>query len=205
MTTKQDKPALMEGRTEFYPFVYLLSAADRALNAAKVISLGRNYHYVSCVVFSAFAVEAVVNHIGSDHIPEWVKTERKISGLKERLEAIAAKFNLVLDFNTAPAKTVTEAYDVRTKLAHGKTWVSEQCYFDDGKGSEAPDPDWLQKCFDEAWATKCLVDARVVITQLLAKAGYPSTDLHNMGCGSYKEVKDPQATTRQPVWKIKGT
>lgn len=59
----------MEGCTEFYPFCYLLIAADTALDAARQELPGRNYHYVTVIVSAAFAVEAAANHVGIDHDP----------------------------------------------------------------------------------------------------------------------------------------
>jgi hypothetical protein len=111
-----------------------------------------------------------------------------------------------LDFTTRPAQTVKAAFEVRDKLAHGKTWVGEQCYLDDGQGmGDASFPDWLQPCLSEARAQLVITDARELISQLLDKAGYPPTNLYSMGQGAYEEVTGPQAALRQAVWKIKGT
>ena len=162
-------------------------------------------HYVTAVVFSAFAVEAAVNHVGLDHVPDWAKNERGMRGWENKLNSLATKFGMVLDFSTAPAQTVKAAFEVRDKLAHGKTWVGEQCYLDDGSGLRHERfPDWLQLCLNEARATQVIADARALISQLLDKAGYPPTDLYSMGHGSYSEVTGPTRPL-QTVWKIKGT
>ncbi len=65
------RPAFMQGWTEFYPYCYMLIAADTALESSRLELPGRNYHYVTAIVFSAFAVEAAVNHVGIDHVPDW--------------------------------------------------------------------------------------------------------------------------------------
>jgi hypothetical protein len=206
MMPKRREPVLMEGSTEFYPFCYLLIAADTALKSAKLELPGRNYHYVTAVVFSAFAVEATVNHVGLDHVQDWAKKERRMGGWEKKLSHLATRFGLVLDFNPAPGKTVKDAFGVRDNLAHGKTWVGEQCYVDDGdRMGGANFPDWLRPCLNEARATQFISDARELISQLLGKAGYPPTDLYSMGQGAYEEVIDPQAKPRPAVWKIKGT
>jgi hypothetical protein len=200
------RPALMEGWTEFYPFCYMLIAADTALDASKLNLPGRNYHYVTSVAFSAFAVEAAVNHVGLDHFQDWAKKERSMGGWEKKLNRVATIFGMVLDFDTAPLLTVKEAFGIRDNLAHGKTWVGEQCYVDDDNGMQDADiPDWLLSCLNEARAAQFISDARELISQLLCKAGYPPTDLYNMGQGSYEEVIDPQAKPRPAIWKIKGT
>ncbi len=200
------RPAFMQGWTEFYPYCYMLIAADTALESSRLELPGRNYHYVTAIVFSAFAVEAAVNHVGIDHVPDWSKNERRMGGWEKKLKTLATRFGMPLDFTTRPAQTVKAAFEVRDKLAHGKTWVGEQCYLDDGHGiGDASFPDWLLPCLNEARAQQVIDDARELIGQLLDKAEYPPTDLYSMGQGAYEEVTGPQATVRPAIWKIKGT
>lgn len=201
------RPAFMEGWTEFYPFCYMLIAADTALDAARMELPGRNYHYVSAMMFSAFAVEAAVNHVGIDHFPEWMEKlkdgghERK--SWDKKLELLATRFGMPLDFTSGAARTVKEAFEVRDKLAHGKTWVGQQCYLDDGHGlGDASFPDWLASCLNETRAKQAIDGARALIGQLLDKAGYQPHDLYSMGQGSYGETAGP---ARPAVWKVKGT
>jgi hypothetical protein len=197
------RPAMMEGVTEFYPYCYLLMAADTALDAAKQELPGRNYHYITAVVFSAFAVEAAINHVGIDSDPDWATDERKMGGWEKKLKALGSKYLILLDFSTGHAKTVKEAFEVRDKLAHGKTWVGEQCYLeDDSNTRDASFPDWLEPCLNEARATQVICDARTLIGQLLVAAGNAPIDLYSMGRGSYHEATGP---ARVAVWKVKGT
>jgi hypothetical protein len=197
------RPVMMEGISEFYPFCYLLIAADTALDAAKLELSGRNYHYVTAIVFSAFAVEAAINHVGIDLDPNWASDERKLGGWVKKLEKIATKFSMQLDFSTGTTKTVKEAFEVRDRLAHGKTWVGEQRYLDSDNGiRDESFPDWLEPCFCESRAEQVIQDAREFIETLLHKAGYAETDLHSMGQSSYEEVSGPAL---KAVWKIKGT
>jgi hypothetical protein len=196
----------MQGWIEFYPYCYMLMAADTALESSRLELRGRNYHYVMAIVFSAFAVEAAVNHVGIDHVPDWSKNERSIGGWEKKLTTLATRFGMPLDFTTTPAQTVKAAFEVRDKLAHGKTWVGELCYLDDGHGmGDASFPDWLQPCLNEARAQQVIDDARELIGKLFDKTGHSPIDLHNMGRGYYEEVAAPQATVRKAVWKIKGT
>lgn len=196
-------PAMMEGITEFYPYCYLLVAADTALDAAKQELRGRNYHYVIAAVFSAFAVEAAVNHVGIDAEPNWAAEERKMGGWEKKLKAIVAKFSFTLDFTCGHVKTVKEAFELRDKLAHGKTWVGEQCYLDNGTSTrEVSFPDWLEPYLNESRATQVIQDSRTLIQQLLVVAGFEAIDLYTMGSGDYQEVDGP---ARPATWKVKGT
>jgi len=205
------RPALMEGYTEFYPYCYLLVAADNALEATKLVeqydgNRGRNYHYVSAVIFSAFAVEAIVNHIGLDKITDWAKNERKKGGWEKKLVEVAAIGNQTPDFNVPPFKTAKDAFSVRDKLAHGKTWVGEQCYLDGGdRGEHQGLPDWLEPYLNEARARQVVADSRKVVETLLVWTGYPSLDLYSMGGGEYSETRDPKAQPRTATWKVKNS
>jgi hypothetical protein len=160
--------------------------------------VGRNYHYVTAVIFSAFAVEAAINHVGIDSDPNWATSERKMGGWEKKLNALATRYSIQLDFSTGHAKAVKEAFELRDKLAHGKTWVGKQCYLDDGISTrDASIPDWLEPCLNEARATQVIGDARTLIGQLLGAAGFASIDLYSMGRSSYHEVAGP---ARQAVW-----
>lgn len=132
----------MEGTTYFYPFSYFLTSAFNSLECGKQDIPGRNLHRVNVVIFSAFAVEGVVNHIGVDHIPNWVGTERKMGGWKKKLEAVADRFKVVLNFGETPVRSVSDAFDFRDNMAHGKTWVGDVCFLDSGgPGSHPGFPD----------------------------------------------------------------
>ena len=198
----------MKGTIEFYPYCYLLIAAHNALEAAKLVERegerGRNYHYMTAVVFSAFAVEAVVNHIGQDRIPDWDSNERNIRGLEARVKAVSN--GNTPDFTTAPFKTVKEAVAIRHNLAHGKTWVGDQLYFDSGEGMHEQEfPNWLESQLNETRAVEVHSDAEKVIQTLLVWSGYLAYDLYTMGRGQGSEVTDPNAQPRPTVWKIKNS
>ncbi|VTR91564.1 Uncharacterized protein OS=Beggiatoa sp. PS GN=BGP_1013 PE=4 SV=1 [Gemmata massiliana] len=205
-------PILREGFTEFYPYCYMLMGADTAIEAAQLFestpgARGRNFHYATAVLFSAFAVEAVVNHIGLDKIANWAVDDngRKLGGWRKKLDAVAALNGHTPDFSTAPFKTIDEAFKFRDKMAHGKTWVAEQCFLDTGAGQEHILPDWLQPFLNETRATEVIADARNVVQTLLVWSGYAALDLHRMGSGEYYENTKPNAGPRAPVWKIKNS
>ncbi|MEZ6141309.1 MAG: hypothetical protein R3B84_12130 [Zavarzinella sp.] len=203
------RPAFMEGYTEFYPYCYLLIAADNSLEAAKLVekydhNRGRNYHYASAVIFSAFAVEAVVNHIGLEQIEDWAKDERKKGGWEKKLIEVAALGSKTPDFTEPPFKTAKEAFSMRDRLAHGKTWVGEQCYIDTGcEQEEHSFPDWLELYLNERKAVEVVSDARKVVETLLLWARYPLHDLYCMGRGHYSETANAQP--RAAVWKVKNS
>lgn len=202
-------PALMEGEIEFYQFNYMLTAARTALDAAVDTATrelpGCIYHCISTVLFSAFAVEAALNHVGALIDSDWEdKKERMPWGTK--LTHIQKALGFTFDHSKTPAKTLNEMFTVRDRLAHGRTWVGNICYFDNGKGREGADfPDWLRRYMNEAKATQVLADARMLIDQLFAKAGLDVNAIRRMSTGEFCEVHDQTRMSPKAVWKKKGT
>jgi hypothetical protein len=197
----QRESVMMEGETLFYPFSYFLTAAYDALECGKMNIPGRNFHRVNVVVFSAFAVEGVVNHIGVAYVPDWIKTERQMGGWKKKLEAIAARFNVPLNWNTSPAKSVLAAFDFRDNMAHGKTWVGDVCY-QDGGGADRHSgfPDWLEQFHDLSRVETVYNDTNTLILQLLQSAGYNPHDIFKQGEGSHSQA--PGGTPPRNKWSI---
>jgi len=64
----------MSGTVTFNTYAYLLNGAHSLLRTAQEHSPGSNYCRISAVLFSAFAVEAYLNHIGETRFREsWVR------------------------------------------------------------------------------------------------------------------------------------
>lgn len=198
----QRRPVMMQGTTYFYPFSYFLTSAFNSLDYGRQDISGRNLHRVNVVIFSAFAVEGVVNHIGVDHIPNWIDAERKMGGWKKKLEAVAKQFNVVLDFSTSPVKSVLDAFDFRDNMAHGKTWVGDVCFLDgDGADGHSGFPDWLEQYHDLNRVETVYSDTKTVILQLLKAAGYDDYAVFQQGNGAHSQA--PANTPPRNIWKLK--
>jgi hypothetical protein len=184
------EPVMMEGESVFYPFSYFLTAAFNALECGRTDTPGRNFHRVNVVIFSAFAVEGVLNHIGVDKVPDWNDTERK-KNWRQKLKDIAKLANVTLDWNKSPVKSVAESFEFRDNMAHGKTWIGDVCY-QDGGGAERPSgfPDWLEKFHDLNRIETVNADANALILQLLKGAGYNEHDIFKHGEGAHSQATD---------------
>ncbi len=197
-------PLMMEGSNRFFPFSFLLSSAKTSLAAAVLLDqlevmdidrtgldlAGRNPHLSTAVIHSAFAIEAAINHIGVEHIPDWDKKEKKIFRLKNRLNAIASHFKTTIDCTTEPVKTLLDAYETRNNLAHGKPWRSEEVYLDDGETHPATHPDWLTRWHGNNEARNAYEAAITLIKALYKMADFMEHEIHSRGRGQFGTVQD---------------
>jgi len=78
-----------------------------------------SYHLImGSLVFTAFTFEAFLNHIGSKVYFCWDDLE-KLSP-KEKLNVISEKIELKVDYGIRPWQSITELFQFRNDIAHGK-------------------------------------------------------------------------------------
>lgn len=103
------------------PYVYLFKAAQFALERAESGKDNPFFDCMSTILFSAFSMEAYLNHIGRAYFLKW---EENFECLKPK-----AKLGLIsqermrasVDFSCRPFQSFNELFNFRNKLAHGKT------------------------------------------------------------------------------------
>ncbi len=209
MLPSGETPWLMSGEQLFHPFVYLLVAADTALDAASNVKSGQGYHCVTTIIHSAFAFEAAVNHVGDLMDTLWAKNERTYGNWKDKANLIEQKYGFKIEWGTTPAQSVAQSFYVRDRLAHGKTWIGKQSYIDRGDGiadKPHPFPDWITKFNNTKKAGQVLGDTRALIAILLESAGHKKIDLHRFGMGRFggSPLVAKQKLPKDE-WKLKGT
>jgi len=157
---------------EVITFVYLYVAATDALNKAKTIEEGSFYQMMSALVFSAFAVEACLNHVGEKKIEFWdeIETIKPLSKLKVLFSY------LKLDFDTSrrPLQTIKLLFKFRNLMAHGRTEKIEKSGTRK-KPKLSPDENlieaqWQKFCTIKN-AQRAIEDVEVIIEDLCKAAG----------------------------------
>jgi hypothetical protein len=103
-----------------YTSAHLRYASWRALEQAREHEKDRFYNCMSCIVFSAFCLEAYFNHLGERIIAFWATIERNLSP-REKLDILSVQLDLHLDFGGRPFQSFRPIFRVRNSLAHGKT------------------------------------------------------------------------------------
>jgi len=80
---------------------------------------GSFHQYMASLVFTAFALEAYLNHIGSKIFSCWKDLERLSP--KEKLNVIAERLKVKIDYGKRPWQVMKNLFEFRNDIAHGKS------------------------------------------------------------------------------------
>lgn len=80
---------------------------------------GSYYQFLGSLVFSAFAFEAFLNHIGEYLFSSWPELERRLSH-RAKLALIAERLCIAVNYGSTPWQTIPKLFGFRDKVAHGK-------------------------------------------------------------------------------------
>jgi len=107
------------GHRTIYPHVFLYLGAQNSLENAKSEEDGSFSGFLGCIVFTAFFLEAYLNHAGSELIDSWGSdSERLVPKSKLRLVSESVGFNI--DYSSPAYQAFGDAFLVRKQVAHGK-------------------------------------------------------------------------------------
>jgi len=81
---------------------------------------GGFFKLITIMVFSAFCLEAFLNHTGRMYFPYWMQEEVNKTP-DEKLKLVLGKLELTPDFGSRPFQTFGDIFRFRNKIAHGKT------------------------------------------------------------------------------------
>jgi hypothetical protein len=166
-------------------YAYMAMSANHSLKCCKREEEGCFYQSMSSLIFSAFTLEAYMNHLGSRRIEYWEEIEsiRYLSKLK------VLYINLGFDFDKSkrPLQTVIQLIKFRNLMAHGKT---EKLFGSKvintpslNPGEEVVESDWEKFCNPEE-AERALDDVREIVEKLNSAAGNSNTMLWSLGGAS---------------------
>jgi hypothetical protein len=177
----------MKGKATFNSFVYLRKAAENAFDCAKENPRGSNYQRVSAVLFSAFSMEAYLNHVGQQIDPAWESKERELSW-KDKLAFIAVTLGFTAPLGSRPFQTVASIFKLRDRLAHGKTETYEMTYKFRKDKMDKIDPPWLAIYWSDAIVQRSLEDTWKVMEKIQEKAGLSKQGMATIGTGEFEAV-----------------
>ena len=93
-----------------------MKAAEHFLSMAEGNDLGQRWNLVGAVAFSAFSIEAFINHVGEEQDEVWRKWDKENHpNTEDKLN----KINVALD-NKLKSQ-FTELFQLRDMIAHGRT------------------------------------------------------------------------------------
>ena len=174
---------------EFKSYVYLLSAARNALQNSKRTELeGAFYDQMTSMLFSALALEALLNHIGMRYVRGWDHIEVKLSP-KQKANFLSEQYGESIDWGISPFQTIGQLLSYRDALVHAKTETivdeSPQLLESDEK-PRVPLGKWEKFVGDED-ATLFHDETVKGMKQLLRMVGLPETDIFMGGLTSSRK------------------
>lgn len=86
---------------------------------------GSKYQYMASLVFTAFALEAYLNHVGGKLFACWDDLERPLNPRK-KLSLIAERLGVVVKYGERPWQVIKHLFDFRNDIAHGKSVTLEE-------------------------------------------------------------------------------
>ncbi len=180
-------------------YAYCGAAARRALEHAERHPAGSLYFRMMAAVFSAFTVEAFLNHVGKQKLADWETKERKLSP-RDKLSLLRREYGWSFERQKRPYATIDQMLDVRDALAHGKTETVKK---DVVLRKHPPDldpwlePDWKKLC--EAKSVSRMVgDAEAIVRDLYRQSGGSRDPFASLGGGSSGISLEPPRTNISP-------
>ena len=98
---------------------YLYEAAEDTFERSKGPGGGGPDQLMCSLVFSAFALETYLNHLGEIEIPYW----DEIEGIKalQKLKVLHIHLNMSFDPSCRPIQTAIQLFRFRNVMANGRT------------------------------------------------------------------------------------
>lgn len=180
--------AQVRGRKTTVTFAYMHKGAKCMLELAENTQEGQLYTTVAALIFSAFTLEAYLNHLGKLRNKEWDEIERKYSKF-DKYKLFASTSGINFDsFRLRPYSTLKELFEFRDRMAHGKTTTGNIDISINIVDNLLPqlnsESDW------QAFATLekaqiAIKDVDVLVKELHLASGYSGNPFSKLGGGVY--------------------
>ena len=149
---------------------------------------GITFDHMSCLVFSAFSLEAYLNFFGVKLVKNWDKKGMERMNFPNKSKLIFETLGVKYDWSQEPFKSVDVLKSFRNTIAHGKPMVQEYDNIVELPQNELDrpyelTPEWEALCTHES--TLAIYDAVEKIIRLMREAsGLEPFDMLTHGHGS---------------------
>ena len=156
-----------------YSYNVHLSTADYFMSLSEKEGKSEHFNSIGIVVFSAFALEAFMNHVGNQLFSTWGKHLKKSLNPESKLALISEKIGLDVNYGNPPYQSFRALFRIRNAMAHSETesLTPEQTkhYIEVG-GQSWPAAEWEKFCTFER-ATVLLLHTKEIISLIEEKSG----------------------------------
>ena len=172
-------------------FVYMHTGAKHMLQLAEADENGQLYTLISSLVFSAFTMEAYLNHLGKLRNKDWDEVERKLPKL-EKYKMFCKVAKLEINLNVRPYQTIVQLFRFRDQMAHGKTTDDEIAFELAAECKKNPhlkvENDW-QSFAKIQRASEAIQDVEKMVNELHDALGYRGNPFSRSDGGIYAVTK----------------
>ena len=175
----------VQSSTTTHTYVYCHTAAHSALKEAERKLPGYFYFCMMAGVFSAFTVEAFLNHLGQKRLRDWETLERRL-GPREKLLVLRHMAHWSVDESRRPFQTLRSMLRLRDALAHGRTITTTADVILKSEPRDAdrwPEPKWKKLCSLSS-VKRMVEDADAIVMDLNRQAGSTRDPFASPGHGS---------------------
>lgn len=176
----------LNGEVSSKSFVYMWIGARHMSDLARGSQDGQLYTCLSCMVLTAFMLEAYFNHLGQLSHTNWKEVERKLPKAK-KFARFSKDAGLTPKMDCRPYSSLIRLFAFRDAMAHGRTLTEEidmEFDFDESIAKSLPGPSWQQLITLEH-AEELLEDAVAIIRELHEASGYKDDPFATGGGGVY--------------------
>ena len=171
-----------------YTFAMLRMAADNAARAAEATESGSMYTSMLSRLATAFMLEAYLNHLGEERIPDWLAAEKDWLDPKSKLKLIIDELHIPFERGNKHQSDYLgylETFEFRRKLVHARTerLTGAWSEADEGPaGSNALEADWEKLCTPER-AREALAQAERIVRLFHSATGHLGDPLSTISEG----------------------
>lgn len=79
---------------------------------------GSYHQFLGSIVFTAFSLEAFLNHVGEALFNSWPELEKLTP--KGKVNLITEKLGIKVDYGSMPWQVIPEIFGIRNRIAHGR-------------------------------------------------------------------------------------
>ena len=153
-------------------YSYLRIACQHALELANKSEEGRLYNCMTAMLFSAFCIEAYLNHLGNQKVDYWHVLKKKLSP-EEKLNIISKIIGCEVDYGKRPFQSFTEIFRFRNMLVHAESeylTVEEEQSLSPDEFPKLPQGKWESEV-NLAKAKRFVEDTETLLTKLHMLSG----------------------------------
>lgn len=187
------EPIYYHAKRNVITYIYLYNTSKIQLKLAEEQEEGSFYFILSSLTFSAFTLEAYLNHLGKNTYSHWQEIET--SSVKAKLFLLSDYYKVELDKSKRPFQTIEKLIKFRNLVAHGKTVfledVVKRTKVYDSSQDQLLETQWEQLC-KYSFAKRALEDMEVLIKTIHKATGGKRDPFKIRGVNYYNTVANPE-------------